>query len=132
MAHQMSCRFNMSELNYLIQSAIEDAYKGYPRKLGKSPGMKIIRRKLRSLEAVEAFKQAIWNYRKHLEREKTESQYIMHFSTFASQWTDWLDENHGAADSFSDKRSVLDILEGEANGAKDSSGPNRETKAKVR
>ena len=111
----------MSELNHLIQSAIEAAYQSYPRKLGKSPGMKIARAKIRSLEGAEALKQAIYNYRQHLKREKTESQYVLYFSTFMRQWTDWLDENHGAADSFSDKRSVLEILEGDKNGDEDPS-----------
>ncbi len=122
----------MSELNHLIQSAIEAAYQGYPRKLGKSPGMKIARREIRSLNAAETLKMAIWNYREHLKREKTEAKFVMHFSTFMSQWTDWLDENHGASDSFSDKRSVLEILEGEKHGDEDTGGPARAPKAKIR
>jgi hypothetical protein len=102
----------MSEFNHMLQMALEDAYKGYPRKLGKSPGMKFARANIRTLEKAEQLKNAIWNYRKHLEREKTESKFIMHFSTFMRQWSDWLDENHGATDSFDDKRSILEILGG--------------------
>ena len=117
----MTLRFNMSELNHMIQSAIEAAYRSYPRKLGKSPGMKIARREIRSLAAAETLKMAIWNYRKHLEKEKVEAKFIMHFSTFMSEWTDWLDEQHGAADSFSDRISILDLLEGEENGDEDPS-----------
>lgn len=122
----------MSELNHLIQSALEAAYQGYPRKLGKSPGMKIARAKIRSLEGAEALKQAIWNYRKHLEKEKTESQYVLYFSTFMRQWTDWLDENHGAVDSFSDKRSILEILEGEKHGDENTSRPTGAPKKAIR
>ncbi len=102
-----------------INKELEAAYKGYPRKLGKSPGMKILRKKIRDLDSVEALKIAIENYRKHLKRESTESKFIMHFSTFANQWTDWLDDNHGAADSFNDKKSILEILEGGTDGDED-------------
>lgn len=122
----------MSELNHMIQSAIEAAYQGYPRKLGKSPGMKIARREIRSLNGAEALKMAIWNYRKHLEKEKTESQYIMHFSTFMGQWTDWLDPNHGSSDSFDSKQSILEILGGDQHGVEDTSGSVREIKTKIR
>jgi len=122
----------MSELNHMIQSSIESAYQGYPRKLGKSPGMKIARREIRSLNSAETLKMAIWNYRKHLEREKVEAKFIMHFSTFMGQWTDWLDPNHGASDSFDNKRSVLEILEGEQNGDEDSSRSAGAAKKKIR
>lgn len=64
----------------------------YPRKRGKTLGIGKARRQIKTLEDLERFKQAVLNYRKLIEAEDTDIQYVLYFSTFLSQWEDFLDD----------------------------------------
>ena len=68
----------------------EEVYKLYPRKMGKKLGMDRCKRKVRTPEKYAQLKVAVENYASHCQRNKTEPQYIAHFSTFMNSWEDWI------------------------------------------
>lgn len=81
-----------------IREFLEEAYQLYPRKIGKSPGMRIAMRSIKNKNDLENLKLAILKYRAHIEREKTEAKFVMYFSTFMNQWMDWLEDGHGVTE----------------------------------
>jgi hypothetical protein len=90
---------------------LEEAYKAYPRKQGKTEGIDRLLKEVASGEDVAQFKQAINNYRAHCDKNKTEKQYIMMFSTFSNplKWRDWVDPQHGESENFADQSKVIDL-----------------------
>jgi hypothetical protein len=73
----------------------ESVYRDYPRKLGKSPGLKKCRTHVKTEADYESLKYAIERYKQHCASNHVEAKFIMHFSTFMNQWRDWLDLGHG-------------------------------------
>lgn len=69
----------------------EQLYSIYPRKEGRSRGLSVFRREVRSREEFDAFYQALQNYMLYTKRQKMESRFIKHFSTFMDEWKDWID-----------------------------------------
>lgn len=65
----------------------------YPLKKGKTKGVEKLAKEIKSDEDLENLKLAIANYSKTINDPK----YIKHFSTFASEWKDWIDVNAGKA-----------------------------------
>lgn len=74
-------------MNYFEQ--IFELYKKYPRKMGKSIGIKRLVKEIKTDEDLDQLSGAIDNYMNHCLVNKTEEQYIKHFSTFAACWRDW-------------------------------------------
>ena len=76
---------------------LEDIYALYPRKRGKTAGMKklkgLIIKKDGSVnkEIADKIITAIQNYRE--ETKFTEKDYIKHFGTFMNNWEDYLEED---------------------------------------
>lgn len=70
---------------------LDGAYALYPRKEGKTRGMKIAARDVRTPEDYEALRRAIGNYARIQELRGTEAKYIKHFATFMGEWRDWVD-----------------------------------------
>ena len=68
---------------------LEAVYQKYPLKKGKSRGMKKIQREIKTPDDFERFSKAVDNYANDV--KNTEPRYIKHFSTFVSEWTDWVD-----------------------------------------
>jgi hypothetical protein len=81
---------------------LEEIYDTFPRKKGKAKGFKKARDEIKSIHDVEALRAAVSNYRQDCIREKTESRFIKHFSTFMAEWRDWIDPSHGSAEDFSE------------------------------
>lgn len=73
---------------YIGQFDLEIPYQIYPRKRGKTPGMKIIRKQIKSQQDFLDFQKAVQNFA-HEMKDK-EPQFIMKFSTFAQEWRDWI------------------------------------------
>lgn len=67
----------------------EEVYKNYPRKEGKKKGILACKRLIRSQEDFDFLSKAVFRYSDHCRREKTETKFIMHFSTFMGIWEDW-------------------------------------------
>lgn len=88
---------------------LEAIYVGYPRKVGKAKGFERARRDIKSIRELNDLAKAVINYRAHCEREKTESKYIKHFSTFIGEWRDWVDPEHGRAEDFSQRAIAQDL-----------------------
>ena len=61
----------------------------YPLKKGKTAGLKTLTKAIKTNEDLKNLETAILNYKKQIKNP----EYTMHFSTFANQWKDWLDEN---------------------------------------
>lgn len=85
-----------------------EAYSRYPLKKGKQQGLAKLMRDIKSDEDLELLKKAIEKYRKDCETNQTEAKYIMHFSTFANSWRDWLDADVGRSEV--GQSSLSDII----------------------
>lgn len=70
-------------------------YKNYPRKIGKTQGMKKLAKDVQSQDDFNAVQRAIAKFNAHHIAQKTEPKFIPHFSTFMSSWMDWLDTSAG-------------------------------------
>lgn len=68
----------------------ESLYKKYPRKEGKSRGLKICKTQIKTREDYEKLSQAIDNYTSHTRTRVKDSTFIKHFSTFMGEWRDWV------------------------------------------
>lgn len=71
----------------------ESAYRRFPRKEGKSKGLKKLKSEIKTPEDFEKLIQAIENYA--MSRRGQDPQFSKHFSTFASEWRDWIDFSPG-------------------------------------
>jgi hypothetical protein len=62
----------------------------YPRKLGKSGGIKKLSKVIKTDQDLENLEKAILNYVKEVEDKNTDTKYIKYFSTFANCWEDFI------------------------------------------
>jgi len=69
----------------------EEVYKSFPRKVGKSKGLEICRKKIGTESDFLDLKKAVDNYAKQCKTMGTEQQYIKHFSTFMNCWSDYIE-----------------------------------------
>ncbi len=77
-----------------------ELYDSYPRKVGRKKGLARLRTILAKNGAFEQIQLAITNYTSHCENLKMETKFIKHFTTFLSEWEDWLDPGHGGGKTF--------------------------------
>lgn len=68
----------------------EEIYKNYPRKMGKARGLKILSRIIKNQLQYDRFKASAKNYALYCKKENIAPQFIMHFSTFVSNYEDWV------------------------------------------
>lgn len=87
---------------------LESLYRKYPRKQGKSAGLKKLKAAIKSQDDYNQVSTAIDKFIAHHRQAKTEPEYIPFFSTFMSQWTDWTDPETGAVVNFSDVKKETD------------------------
>lgn len=71
------------------------AYENYPRKQGKSAGIKTLAREIKTEFDYFDLLNAIERYNAHLKAARTEPKYFKMFSTFANEWRDWLEQDAG-------------------------------------
>jgi hypothetical protein len=71
----------------------------YPRKEGKARGMIKLMREIQTPDDLTLFDKAVSNFAAHHKRMGTQAQYLKHFSTFAAEWRDWIDPDHGSVSS---------------------------------
>jgi hypothetical protein len=69
---------------------LEILYQGYPKKRGKTPGLKTLRKQIKTEVDYENLKLAIQNYRRLVTDAGTKPEFMLYFSTFANQWRDWV------------------------------------------
>lgn len=87
---------NTTEQNTLAHSAnshsfnFDEIYKEYPRKLGKHQGIKKLAKEVKTDLDFQALTAAVHNFAKYHRAKGTEEKFIPYFSTFASNWRDWV------------------------------------------
>ena len=64
-------------------------YDLYPRKIGKSLGLRRLKSKVKTSQEFEQLMQAVSNYKKHCQNYE-DQKYIKHFSSWVSDWKDWI------------------------------------------
>lgn len=72
----------------------EKAFEGYPRKEGKTNGIKICRKDIRDQIDYENLLKAIFKYSKIVREERREKKYIKQFSTFMATWREWIPKSN--------------------------------------
>lgn len=77
------------------QFDLESVYLKYPRKLGKSAGLKKLAKEIQSQDDLDGLNRAMDRFTAHHRAKGTEEKFIPHFSTWVSSWKDWLDPNAG-------------------------------------
>lgn len=85
-------------LDVLIKSEINSfdfdaVYKLYPRRVGKTPGLKWLKSNVKTATDYAALMAAVKYYAQYCVNCKFEEQYIKHFSTWVKEWRDWTTEN---------------------------------------
>ena len=67
---------------------LETAYKLYPKKRGKTPGLKKLKKEIQTERDYDQLVLAIQNYAKEVRGK--DMQYVLHFKSFVSEWRDWI------------------------------------------
>lgn len=70
---------------------IEALYQAYPRKVGKTKGIEKLKKIIKSESDYQNVKTSIENYAGLVKAEQTDKKYIKHFSSFISNWEDYLE-----------------------------------------
>jgi hypothetical protein len=81
----------------------EVLYQKYPRKIGKSEGIKRCKAQIKTETDYQDLSLAIDRYSSYLRQQGTEAKHIKHFSSFMSVWRDWLDPETGSSIAFQPK-----------------------------
>jgi hypothetical protein len=68
---------------------LEELYRIFPRHIGKTKGLLRAKRAIKTQKDYDNLKLAIENYSNHV--SGFEKQFIKHFSSFMSDWEDWID-----------------------------------------
>ncbi len=88
---------------------LEAIYRRYPRKKGKSPGLRKLASTIKTPSDMIEASTALDRFLDHHKREGTEAKFIPHFSTWAGAWRDCLDPTYGQADGFASSTSAADL-----------------------
>ena len=70
-------------------------YKIYPRKEGKSVGLRTFNAQIKTQEDYDLLLKAIKNYNHSIVVNKKDPKFFLMFSTFMNQWRDWTDASTG-------------------------------------
>lgn len=84
-------------------AAFEEAWEHYPRKIGKTDASQRYQRLIKNQEDHNLLLKAIEQYRTKILENKTDKQYIKHFTSFLGTqerqcWRDWLDPDNDSTD----------------------------------
>lgn len=85
---------NNINTNYVVKRVSFDfdaLYKKYPRKLGRQKGLRIAQDQIKTPDDYNALDLAITRYGEHCRLNSTAPEFIKYFSTFMSEWKDWID-----------------------------------------
>lgn len=94
----------------IIREQLELIYKKFPRKEGKTPGMKTLVKKIHTEQDLLRLDQAVEHYVAFCERKGRAGEFVLMWSTFTNQFEDWLDPDHGQAENFgADNKSLADL-----------------------
>lgn len=103
--------FNMeANLEKKIEEFIARVYKIYPKKMGKAKGAAKLKLLLHTEEDCASFFAALQRYINYLNNNRTEQKYIMYFSTFVNNWTDWDEDDAGTCLILPKKEDFSDLF----------------------
>lgn len=80
-----------------VRFEFESLYKKYPRKMGKAFGIKKAGREVTTPEDFDALSGAIDKFAAFHRAKGTEEKFIPYFSTFMTEWRDWLEQDTGTS-----------------------------------
>lgn len=69
----------------------EAIYKGFPRKRGKTPGLKTCSKEIKTQEDFDNLKKSVCNFSIAMKKENRAMDRIIYFSTFMNQWRDHIE-----------------------------------------
>ena len=72
------------------EQTFEIIYSFYPRKMGKSAGYKKYQKNIKTLQDQNDLLVAIHRFVDYHKKRKTDPEFIPYFSTFMTNWKDWL------------------------------------------
>jgi hypothetical protein len=102
-----SIRYSVAAPRQSYRTELEQVYKIlYPKKVGKTPGLAILSKQIRTPEDLEAFTAAVTRYAKS---KVVIDGFPMGFDRFARQWRDWLDESAGQQGAFLEPQTLKGI-----------------------
>jgi hypothetical protein len=111
---------NDTKKEELLPFNFEILYKKYPLKKGKEEGIKRCKLLITTQEEYDQLSLAIDRYSIDIVKNKTESKFIKHFSTFienrdskpfSQPWRDWIDEDAGSAVNSSNSIKIKSLIE---------------------
>jgi hypothetical protein len=70
------------------EAELLSVYALYPRKVGKTDGLKVLRRTVKTAQDLEDCLRAVSNFAREMKGQ--ESRFIRHFDRWARSWRDWL------------------------------------------
>jgi hypothetical protein len=74
------------------KTQIEDLFKNsYPRQEGKTRGVKVLTKQIKTEQDLADLEQAITNYAEKIKQENIQDRFIKHFSSFAECWREFID-----------------------------------------
>ena len=73
----------------------EKIYEKYPRKEGKTKGLKQCVAQIKTQEDFDFLCSSVDRYRRKILADGTDPKFIKHFSSFMSSWRDWIDPHVG-------------------------------------
>lgn len=91
-------------------SQLESLYALYPKKEGKKAGLAKLKATVKTPEDYFYCSKALQRFRDHHIEKKTEAQFYPKFSTWANNWTDWLEDNAGQVIGLSIAKDPLAAL----------------------
>ncbi len=100
---------NKTENNKTKHFDLELVYQKYPRRVGKQKGMDKLKAQIQTQKDFDDLTLALSHYVDHCRLKQTEEKFIKHFSTWVSEWRDWIDPSTGSGADF--KHSAIDDLD---------------------
>lgn len=85
---------------------LENLYKKYPRKLGKSLGMKKLKSQIKTHDDGVAVDAALAKFIEYHTAKGTETNFLPYFSTWVSSWRDWIDHDVGSVVGLKEMQEV--------------------------
>lgn len=81
---------NSNEFSHTILTKLEKIYQEkYPKKIGKTKGLVRLVKEIKTEQDIIIFDQAVTQYAESV--SGSDIKFIKHFSTFVSEWRDWVD-----------------------------------------
>ena len=106
------CAQNLLVENNYIKTLGRIYAEHYPRKVGRTKGLAILGKKIKTEKQLRDFEQAVKNYAEDVRVMGTEPEFIKHFSTFANCWEDYVDFKSPEAESREDYLKTVKELYG--------------------